>query len=280
MPTSQSAKDLRITVYDEYPTVYSNLPLAADRYEILNALLPHQGYHLPTRRQPNPFGDRGCITDAERYLVRQPFTRQVLDELRNGNGVSIVGESQSGKSSLLHYLQQVAPTTIQRTAIKIDLQLVETAEDLYEELCEELGLPLVVKVNRLARRLRRLNQPLLLCLDEMERLIQLDPFVLGGLRALSDGAGALISLVTASRRPLAWLFPEKAEQTSPIHTLCQQYNLPPFSREEAFALVQQRLSPQFLTLPNPAILQAWQKAQGHPMRFQQALKQLYHQLTT
>lgn len=275
---AQSAEDLRITAYDDYPTVYARLPLEAGRYEIWNALLPHQGYQPPTDRRRNPFGDRGCITDATRYLVRQPLTRQVLDELRNGNGVAIVGKSQTGKSSLLHHLQRVAPTAIERTVIKIDLQLVETAEDLYEELCEELGMPHQVKVNRLARRLRQQAQPILLCLDEMERLTQLNPFVLGGLRALADGAGAHLSLVTASRSPLAWLFPEKAEQTSPIHSLCQQYDLPFFSREEAFALVQQRLSPERLTLPNPAILQAWHHSRGHPLKLQQALKQVYHQL--
>lgn len=53
---------------------------------------------------PNPFADRGRINDPARFFGRQRILRDIQQYLRAGNCVSVVGESQIGKSSLLYYL--------------------------------------------------------------------------------------------------------------------------------------------------------------------------------
>ncbi len=46
----------------------------------------------------NPFGDAGRITDPARFFDREELLRQVFEELGKGNSISLVGDSQSGKS--------------------------------------------------------------------------------------------------------------------------------------------------------------------------------------
>jgi hypothetical protein len=63
----------------------------------------------------NPFGYKGKITDPALYLVRQPLTKMVFDELRKGVSLSIVGDSQTGKSSLLLHIVRAGPTVADGT---------------------------------------------------------------------------------------------------------------------------------------------------------------------
>jgi hypothetical protein len=122
-----------------------------------------------------------------------------------------------------------------------------------------------------------------LCLDEVEKMKRssYQGFTLdfrSELRGLADGAAAPLTLVIASRTPLAILFPDSSELTSPLAGLCALVNVPPFTLEEAAALCRQLLAGQGRQLSAEAISRAWEESEGRPYRLQQALKAAYARL--
>ena len=202
----------------------------------------------------NPFGIAGRIENPARYVVRRPFTGQVMDELRKGVSLSIVGESQTGKSSLLWHIASQGPAALGRAAadfVYLSLELVNSDDEFFEYVCGELG----VATSRGYRLARALGQRrVVLCLDEVERMKRSSyrGFSLefrSELRGLADGPGAPLTLVIASRSPLDRLFPDSPELTSPLAGLCTPMAMPAFSLAETQALVQQYVAGTGLALP-------------------------------
>ncbi len=208
--------------------------------EAIRALCPE----LPAPGKiANPFGQRGRIEDPAHYFARQPITREVLDELRKRQSVSIVGETQSGKSSLLWYLTQMGPQLLNLPAddfAYFDLQLVRSEDDFFEFLCETLGVK-TCRGYRLGQALR--GRHIFLCLDEMEKMTWqgFTQDIRSELRGLADGSGAPLTLVIASRSPLARIFADAPDMTSPLAGLCTQLSFQPFTFKEAVELVRFRL---------------------------------------
>jgi hypothetical protein len=220
---------------------------------------------------------RGRIKDMTRYFVRPQLTREVFDELRKGVSLSIVGEPQTGKSSLLWYIAQTGPQRLSRAGsdfVGFSLELIHSEDEFFEELCSQLGVP-PSRGMKLVRALR--GRKVVLCLDEGEGLLG-QGFTLNvrrELRGLADEASAPLTLVIASRSPLGRLFPDSPELTSPLAGLCTQLNVQPFTLDEARALAQHYLIGTNITLPDTEIAAAWQRSQGHPAQLQQALKEVF-----
>ncbi len=244
--------------------------------EALFDLLPEL---KPNHKIENPFGQRGRIEDPTHYLVRQPLTDEIFNELRKGQSLSILGESQTGKSSLLWHIVQAGPAALERPKsdfVLIDLQLLRNDNDFYDCLCAELGLP-VMSGFALGRALR--GRQVVVCLDEIEKMTWngFTHDLRAELRGLADGPSAPLTLVIASRSPLARLFPDSPEMTSPLAGLCAQVQIPPFSLPETFALIAARLASLGLSLPETAITAAHHESGGHPARLQQALQKTFAQ---
>ncbi|MFZ6030666.1 MAG: hypothetical protein ACOYYS_23415 [Chloroflexota bacterium] len=236
----------------------------------------------PKEKQPpqekksilNPFGLRGRLEDPAHYLVRQPLSDEILNELRKGVSLSIVGESQSGKSSLLWYLCQIGPVVLDRPPedfVRLDMELLQSEDALFQHLCEILSVP-NCRGFALGRALR--GRKVVLCLDEIERMTWagFTADVRSELRGLADGAQAPLTLVITSRTPLDSLFPDSQLMTSPLAGLCTQVSIPPFTLPETRRLVEQYLADSGLKFPKSAIERAWQQSAGHPARLQQELK--------
>lgn len=229
---------------------------------------------------PNPFGRTGKLDGPPAYLVRQPLVDEVLNELRKGSSVSIVGESQTGKSSLLMYLCKYGPQMLGRAAtdfVYIDMQVLHNDHDFYDCLCEELGIP-GVRGFRLTHALR--GRQVVLCIDEVEKMTwqEFSRETRSELRGLADGATTPFTLVIASRLPLSRLFPDSGEMTSPLAGLCVPYNMPPFSLQETKLLVSQYLLETGLSLPERTIEEVWQHSAGQPAQLQQGLKHAFARL--
>jgi hypothetical protein len=234
-----------------------------------------EGNRTPSLARPaNPFGRTGRLNGPPEYLVRQPFTDQVIHELRKGVNLSIVGQTQTGKSSLLWYLARHAPALLGRETtdcVYLDMQLLGDDHDFFDALCDELGVA-ATRGFRLGRALRGRN--VLLCLDEVEKMTW-DGFTLdlrAQLRGLADGPDAPLKLVIASRTPLARLFPDAPGLTSPLAGICHQFTIQPFTLAETQALVDAYLRGTGYTLSPEAVAAAWRASGGYAARLQWELK--------
>ncbi|MGB0388911.1 MAG: hypothetical protein ACPGWR_29165 [Ardenticatenaceae bacterium] len=229
-------------------------------------------------RVANPFGLVDRIEDPARYLVRQPLTDQMMNELRKGVNISVVGETHTGRTSLLLHLCRGGPKVLGRPAadfLYLDLQLVHNEDDFFEAICHDLGLASVRRGIRLARTLR--GRRIVLCLDEAEKLTR-PSFTVdfrAELRGLASGARAPFTMVITSRSPLQTLFPDSPQHSSPIYNIFLNYQMPYFTLDEARALVEQQLAGTNLRIPDREIAGAWQRSFGHPANLQQELKQVF-----
>ncbi len=225
----------------------------------------------------NPFGYKGKITDPAMYLVRQPLTQMVFDELRKGVSLSIVGDSQTGKSTLLSHIVRVGPAELNRPArdfAYVDMQLIRSEDDFFEMLCDSLGVPLD-RGFKLERSLR--GRKIVVCLDEVEKMTWqgFTHDLRSELRGLASGADAPLTLAICSRTPLDRLFLDSAAETSPLGGICLRFDMIPFSLAEAEALVTYLLRGAAASIPDDEIEAAWQRSAGHPARLQQALHDVF-----
>ena len=241
--------------------------------------IPKHKTEKPKQKPPkvpfdNPFGLRGRIEDPKRYLVRQPLVNEVFDELRKGVSLSIVGNSESGKSSLLWYICHAGPERLARPQndfLFITLQMIRGEDELFQAICEQADIPFC-RGYSLGRALK--DRKLILCLDEAERMTWqgFTAELRDELRGLADGASAPFTLVIASGTPLDRLFTDSSP-TSPLYNLCSRIDIKPFTLDEAQALSDLYLEGTSLHLSSKTIEEAWQKSIGQPGSLQQALKE-------
>jgi hypothetical protein len=234
-----------------------------------------------TAYSPNPFGDAGRITDPARFHDREELLRQIFEELDKHTSLSLVGEAQVGKSSILsmicHHGPQRMTRRVDRFAI-LNMELVKDEGDFYEALCSVLGLPKTQHGFKLSLALESMQ--FVLCLDEIEKMSWkgFTQDLRSSLRGLADGADRPLTLVTASRTPLADLFPEAPGMTSPLENICHPLDVTPFSPAEAQHFVLGRLRGTGVSFSPAQMDELLVKSGGHPARLQRAAADLYRRL--
>ncbi len=226
---------------------------------------------------PNPFGIRGRITDPARFFNRTDELRRIFEELRKGVNISLVGESQLGKSSLLSMVLTRGPAELALSPEAfgyLSLQLVDNESDFYEALCATLSIE-SCRGFRLSRALQ--GRRFILCLDEVEKMTWegFSVRVRSQLRGLADGPGAPLKLVIASRSPLARLFPDSPELDSPLAGICNTLTLAPFDAATVYEFAATQAARAGVTFSEAELARLWDETQGHPARLQQAAAALY-----
>ncbi|MEN8446561.1 MAG: hypothetical protein ABG776_16285, partial [Cyanobacteria bacterium J06555_13] len=230
--------------------------------------------------QPNPFSDRGRITDSDRFFDREEILRRAFECLEQGCSLSIVGESQVGKSSLLAMICEQGPERLpSHTFVLLDMQCIRDENDFFTALCQELKIDPPCRGFALNRKLK--NSRYVLCLDEIERMVNLDDF--SGrerteLRGLAEGRNAPLTLVIASRSCLSDLFPGSPEKTSPLAGICQQLTISGFSAQVAQNFIENRLRGTQVSFTSAQIRQLIEKSEGHPAQLQQFSALLYRKI--
>ena len=226
---------------------------------------------------PNPFGDTGRITDPDRFFGREELLRQIFEELGKGVNLSLVGESQVGKSSLLSMVCALGPERMSlppETFAYLSLEWVDDEDDFYEALCDALGIE-TCRGYQLTRALR--GKRYVLCLDEIEKMTW-DGFTVrlrSHLRGLADGPAAPLKLVVASRSSLVHLFPDSPELDSPLAGICRQLDMGPFPPDVARAFLAHRLRGTGVTFTESEISALLAETSGHPAKLQRAAADLY-----
>ncbi len=239
--------------------------------EMIRAVCPE--LREPARTMENPFFAGGRIRDPRRFFNRERLVREIRSELRKGSSVSLVGESQVGKSSLLYYLYATRAEWLPDVAIEyIDLQRVFSETDFCKRVLKRLG----VEGNSLQDLRDALEtREVILLLDEVERIAEADfsPRLHDLLRSLTQEKN--FALCVATQRPLEEVFPPRAPNgLSPFYNVFTRKIIERFTEAEARRLLTTRL----VTLSERDIERMLRESQCHPAQLQRLAKELYDQL--
>ncbi len=227
----------------------------------------------------NPFHSGGRINDPQHFFGRERLLREIRAELAKRSSVSLVGESEMGKSSLLYYLYATRADWLPDAAVEyLDLQRVLDEADFCETILGKLGEP-GDSLRQLKRALE--SRELVLLLDEVERLAEPDfnPRLHDLLRSLAQERRFALCLATG--RPLETVFPARAPGgVSPFHNIFTRKTLGPFTTAEARAFLDTRLANTGLTFAAAEVERLLAESQCHPAKLQRLAKELFEEKTT
>ena len=253
------------------------IPLAAFRDFIHEEAARVEPNQPDSKIHPNPFNDQGCIEDRHRFFRREQILHEIFEELGKGTNLALLGDTQSGKSSLLFHVYQSSPTQLNLPAYYLNMQWLTDEADFFTALCTEMKIP-PARGYALHRALR--GKRCILCLDEIERMNRDQRFsidIRSELRGLADGNQAPLTLLIASRSPLAELFPDTPLTDSPLNNICHSKIIPPLSLSEVQTFINARLQPTSIRFSNTDIKAIWEASQGNPFKVQTAAAKLYQQ---
>jgi hypothetical protein len=224
----------------------------------------------------NPFFTAGRINDPQLFFGREQLVRELRQELSKRTNVSLVGESQMGKSSLLYYLYATRDEWLPGEAIEyLDLQRVFDEADFCEMVLQQL--------NATGNTLRDLryalgSHRLILLLDEVERLAESDfsPRLHDLLRSLAQEPN--FKMCVATQRPLEEVFPPREKGgVSPFHNIFTRKTVGSFTEAEARRFLAARLQNTGLTFTDREVARLITESNCHPAYLQQLARTLFEE---
>ncbi len=225
-----------------------------------------------TTKMDNPFYIAGRINDPKLFFGREQLVRELRQELSKRTNVSLVGESQMGKSSLLYYLYATREEWLPGEAIEyLDLQRVFDEADFCEMILQRL--------NASGNTLRDLRYALATCrvillLDEVERLAEPDfsPRLHDLLRSLAQGPN--FKMCVASQRPLEQVFPPRGT-LSDLHNIFTRKTIGSFTESEARRFVVARLQSTGISFTEREVTRLIGESKCHPAKLQHLARDLF-----
>ena len=236
-----------------------------------------KNYDLP------PFGDVGCIENGNRFFNRKELLNNLFEEISFGRSISLVGESEIGKSSILYKVCNLGNQRIlgskKQGFIYLDLQLFPDDKSLYQTLCNKLSLKIDI-IDATGFDLKRMldGKSYILCLDEFEVFTEFSNYALRLLRGLAGADNAPLTLVTASRSSLSELFPDSGKKTSPIYNIFKEMEVKAFSKKDARDFLIHRLQDNKIKFTESQVRELLNKSKCHPARLQEEAASLYNYL--
>jgi hypothetical protein len=224
----------------------------------------------------NPFYTSGRINDPALFFGRQRIVREICSELRKGCSVSVVGDSQIGKSSLLYYIYKMSDAwQADGTVEFIDLQGVLDEADFCETVLRKLG-----ESGDTLRHLKRAlaARKLVLLLDEVERLAEEDfnPRLHDLLRSLAQEPDFAMCLATERR--LDDVFPSRTPGgVSPFHNIFTVKILGAYTPVEARDFLAARLAGTGVSFTEREIERLLAESYCHPAKLQAGAKALFEE---
>ncbi|MEM9215244.1 MAG: TIR domain-containing protein [Cyanobacteria bacterium P01_F01_bin.150] len=230
----------------------------------------------------NPFGHRGRIRDSQQFFGRKLLLKRIFDDLRRGSSLSLVGENQIGKSSILEMIVQWGPKELNwapEQFVLLNLQRLRNEGDFFEALWCQLDIDPTLTGWRLDQALE--EQKFVVCIDEIGRMVDNPKFTADArdlLKGFADGADAPLTLVIASSQPLAVLFNDDPNRSSPLAGLCgAPLPVEPFSQKDTEAFLKTLLKGNAVQFTEEEGAELYRLSQGHPAKLQAAAAQLYDQ---
>jgi uncharacterized protein len=209
----------------------------------------------PVGYTPNPFTNRGVITNEEDFIGREEQIGEIIGRLRTLQSSSVVGERRIGKSSLLFHLTQIGARRIEDGSYRffyLDLQNARfhTAAGFFRATLNALGVApdtiqstindgqslnrnLIAFTDQIEAMQQR-GERIVLCLDEFEIIFkhrdQFPEDFFDHIRSMLNIR--TLAFVTASRKTLETHSLE-GKLTSPFYNLFTVVELNEFTEAEA-----------------------------------------------
>ncbi|NJN72448.1 MAG: hypothetical protein HC799_06330 [Limnothrix sp. RL_2_0] len=165
-----------------------------------------------------------------------------------------------------------------RRPVYLNFQDICDDADFYEALCFELGLTEICKGFKLKRAIAKLDPPILLLLDEIEKMAW-DGFtrqIRSQLRGLAEGSDAPLRLVVAASIDLDELFPDSRGSVSPFKNICLNESLALWDEDAVKTFIQLRLVATPICFSEQEIMRILVDTQGHPQKVMLACFRLYN----
>jgi hypothetical protein len=291
----QSEKEAGLRLFKK---IKEDLRIEVDKRNFVNPIKRrYQEYNLqsaptipptqePTRPNPsppipskiNPFmPTNGRVENLQH---REPEITRTFEILNGRGSVALIGETGIGKSSLLWAIHQQAANYLHpsRKSVFLDLNDVHNETELYQALCDEVGIE-ACQGYSFARNLRRHNQKILLILDNVGKLTWegFTRHVRDQLRGLAEGNDAPLRLVLAATEPLDKLFEDSQDngKTSPLAGICREETINPWDEITARNFIAIRLQNYPVQFTEAEITQLIQDSGGHPQRLMKLCHQTY-----
>lgn len=230
----------------------------------------------PAAAGENPFFAGGRINDPAGFFGRERLLREIRAELAKRVCISLVGESQVGKSSLLYYLRQTRRQWAPGTPVAyVDLQGVWDEDDFCRTILGKIegGAETPPTPHALKRALT--GRDVILLLDEVERMAwdDFDPRWQNLFRSLAQQPG--FALCIAAQRPLEVIFAGDAGGVSEFYNIFTTKRLGPFTERESRAFLRARLAGSGVAFTPAEIERLVAESGGHPARLQRLAKALF-----
>lgn len=194
-------------------------------------------FHFDERELPGP----------DEFYARAAERIELIDRISKRSSAAIVGEYRMGKSWLMQYLQQIAPTHPQLgPQVRIArlsathpqcatvVGFVRRALEVLELPGHKTALTPLLRLSSAAREFKNLGIIPVLCIDEFAGLTGkpgFDKDFVAGLRAIAEDEGLV--LITASRQPLHQLIKHMLGEDSPLFNIMPEFTLHAFTEQEA-----------------------------------------------
>lgn len=231
----------------------------------------------------NPFWPRkGVIEDPAQFFNCEGTLNRIFESLNSGSSVAIIGDNNTGKSSLLWAIARMADEYLEspRQPVLLNLAKVFSEQDFYEDLCEALEME-SVSGQEFVREMYRQKKRVLLLLDEVERISQKDftHNLRQELRGLAEGGDAPLRIVITARTSLDQLFSESYVdgQTSPLEGITVEEHIPTWSDDICRNFIATRLANSSIQFTAPEITQLIKDCNGNPQQLTQACHTLFNQ---
>jgi hypothetical protein len=265
--------------HDKVVTINGNVYIIhvghdSDPLSVVRAIDEPQSIAPARPRVENPFYTDGRINDPKLFFGREQLVRELRQELSKRTNVSLVGESQMGKSSLLYYLYATRAEWLPGETIEyLDLQRVLDEADFCEMILKQLDATgNTLRDLRYALATRRV----ILLLDEVERLAEPDfsPRLHDLLRSLAQEPN--FKMCVATQRPLEDVFPPREKGgVSPFHNIFTRKIVGTFSEAEARRFLVARLQNTGITFTERDMARLIAESQCHPAKLQRLAKDLF-----
>jgi hypothetical protein len=236
---------------------------------------------------PNPFANRGVITNPDDFIGREDQINEILARLRAMQSSSIVGERRIGKSSLLYHLKQTGAKRLNDPSYRflfLDLQegqfhtvtgFLKAALKGLEADAEAIkpgdspGDRLTAFTDQISA-LERSGQHVVLCLNEFDHTIkrreEYTEVFFDHMRAQLEMRR--LAFVTATQRTLQALSLE-GRLSSPFYNIFSVTDLRGFSEGEALKFVEKhRQQAGFTNDECEYIISSLESIGFHPLRLQ------------